>query len=212
MKRKILFIIIIISLIFSVTDYFIAKRVSYNKYLSGEYFFRYEATTLLMEDPDAWMNSIEAFNDAASRDYSDTKTMLLYGIEDTVWACNPHDGVCTVIYGDRVVEDFPVSNLKFENDDEAYFYGTKKLDYKEYIEYVDSLTKEQHQSYRLSDRKIADYKYAQTPMFTMSAFVLVLGLVLFLLYRHELDSAIDLVLIMGALFSVIFEVVSRILR
>lgn len=212
MKRKILFIIIIISLIFSVTDYFIAKRVSYNKYLSGEYFFRYEATTLLMEDPDAWMNSIEAFNDAASRDYSDTKTMLLYGIEDTVWACNPHDGVCTVIYGDRVVEDFPVSNLKFENDDEAYFYGTKKLDYKEYIEYIDSLTKEQHQSYRLSDRRMADYKYAQTPMFIMSAFVLVLGLVLFLLYRHELDSAIDLVLIMGALFSVIFELVSRVLR
>ena len=212
MKRKVLFIIIIISLIFSVTDYFIAKRVSYNKYQSGEYFFRYEATTLLMEDPGAWMDSIEAFNDAASRDYSDTKTMLLYGIEDTVWACNPHDGICTVIYGDRVVEDFPVSNLKFENDDEAYFYGTKKLDYKEYIEYIDSLTKEQHQSYRLSDRRMADYKYAQTPMFIMSAFVLLLGLVLILLYRHELDSSIDLVLIMGALFSVIFEAVSRILR
>ena len=58
MMRKVLFVFIMISLAFSVSDYFFSMRSSYKKYESGEYFFRYKATTILAEDPQAWTNSV----------------------------------------------------------------------------------------------------------------------------------------------------------
>lgn len=212
MMRKILFAFIVISIVFSVTDYFAAQRSSYNKYLSGEYYFRYKATTILAQEPDSWMDSVEAFEKAAERDYSDTKTMLLYGGVQTVWAGNPHDGVCTVIYGDRVVEDFPVSNLRFENDDETYFYGTKKLDYKEYIEFVNSLTDGELDSERVSDRKMASYKAAKSSMIMLIAVDLAVFVILFFLYRSELDFAFNLVLIVAAVYNILLELISVFIR
>ena len=46
MKRRtyIYLIIIVACLIYSVSDYFAAMRRSYNMYVEGEYYFRYEAT------------------------------------------------------------------------------------------------------------------------------------------------------------------------
>ena len=122
----------LIVVIFAISDYFFTMQDSYNRYLEGEYFFRYKAKTMLAMDQDAWFDSVENFEYVSSKDFSDTKTMLLYGGESEVYACNPHDGVCTVIYGSQTVDDFPLTNLQFSGDDAEYFYGTKLLSYDEY--------------------------------------------------------------------------------
>ena len=70
MWRKIAIIIIITSVIFSISDYFYTMRESYNKYLEGEYYFRYEATTVPVMDQDAWLESVENFEKVSSLDFS----------------------------------------------------------------------------------------------------------------------------------------------
>lgn len=227
MMRKVLFIFIIISLAFSASDYFFAMRSSYNKYLSGEYYFRYKATTILAQDPDSWMSSSEAFEEAAARDYSDPKTILLYGGENTVWACNPRDGICTVVFDHAVVdelpakgiktetyviEDFPVSNLRFENDDKAYFEGAKKMSFSEYIEYVSGLSEDQLKSYHVSDKKMAGFKSAKNSMIILTLVDLGIFLLLFIFYNSELEGLFDVVLVLGALYGIFFEVISMYIR
>jgi hypothetical protein len=208
MWKKIAFIIIISSVIFSISDYFYTMQDSYNRYLEGEYFFRYRATTVLAMDQDAWMSSIENFEYVSSMDFSDTKTMLLYGGETDVYACNPHDGICTVIYGSQTVEDFPVSNLRFAGDDEAYFNGTKQLTYDEYIDYVKSLSKEQLESDMVSSSKMASFNGVLEFTFILVGVEAAVGIFLFFLHRREQDMLFDIVLVVGALYCIFFEIVT----
>ena len=206
MWKKIAFIIIISSVIFSISDYFYTMRDSYNKYLEGEYFFRYEATTVPAMDPDTWFDSVENFEKVSSLDYSDTKTLLLYGNPMDVYACNPHDGICTVIYGSKTVEDFPVRNLRFKGDDAAYFNGTKKLTYEEYIDYVKSLSDEQLKGVRVNSKKVASFKDVLEYTFVLVGIESVVCIVLFILHRSEQDFLFDLILVLGTLYCIFFEV------
>lgn len=208
MWKKIAFIIIITSVIFSVSDYFYTMRDSYNKYLEGEYFFRYKATTILAMDQDAWFDSVENFEKVSSMDFSDTKTLLLYGGEQTVYACNPHDGVCTVIYGSQTVDDFPVSNLRFEGDDAAYFNGTKQLTYEEYIDYVKSLSEDQLDSVIVNTSKVASFNSVLEFTFILVGIEAVVCLILFILHRNEQEILFDIVLIAGTLYCIFFEIVT----
>ena len=208
MKRVVLIIIILVSMVFSVSDYFFAMRESYNKYLEGEYFFREKAETIPAIDPDSWMTSLETWERVQNIDFSDTKNMLLYGGTYDVYAYGPHDRVCTVYYGSQVVEDFPVSNLKFEGDDAEYFYGRKKYTYDEYIEYVKSLSEDELESIRVSDKKMANFKDVQWHIFILVAVELVMGMVLFLLFKAEMNDKVDLVLLLGALYGIFFEIVT----
>ena len=208
MWRKIAFIIIITSVIFSISDYFYTKRDSYNKYLEGEYYFRYKATTILAMEQDAWFNSVENFEYISSKDFSDTKNLLLYGGETDVIAYGPHDGVCTVIYGSQTVEDFPVMNLRFEGDDAAYFNGTKQFTYEEYIDYVSNLTDGQLESNMVSTKKVASFKNVLEFSFILIGFEALVCLVLFIFRRKENDFAYDIALIIGALYGIFFEIVT----
>lgn len=208
MWRKIAFVIIITSVIFSISDYFYTMRESYNKYLEGEYFFRYKATTILAMDQDAWFDSVENFEKISSVDFSDTKNMLLYGGESSVYACNPHDGVCTVIYGSQTVDDFPVNNLRFEGDDAEYFFGRKQLTYEEYIDYVKSLTPEQLESDRVSSKKMASFNGVLEFTFILVAVEAFICLLLFILHRTEQKFWYDLTLVVGTLYCIFFEVIN----
>ena len=183
-------------------------RESYNKYLEGEYFFREKAETIPAIDPDSWMTNLETWERVQNIDFTDTKNLLLYGGTFDVYAYGPHDRVCTVYYGSQVVEDFPVSNLKFEGDDEEYFYGRKKYTYEEYIEYVKSLSEDQLESIRVSDKKMANFIDVQRHIFILVGVELVMGLVLFLLIRAEMNDKVDLVLLIGALYGIFFEIVT----
>jgi hypothetical protein len=212
MWRKIAIIIIITSVIFSISDYFYTMRESYNKYLEGEYYFRYEATTVPVMDQDAWFESVENFEKVSSLDFSDTKIMLLYGGEQEVYASGPHDGVCTVIYGSQTVDDFPVYNLRFEGDDADYFFGRKQLTYEEYIDYVKSLSPEELKSDRVSTQKMASFKTVLEFTFILVGTEALICLILFILHRSDAKLWFDIVLVLGTLYCIFFEVITAVLN
>ena len=207
MWKKIAVIIIISSVIFAISDYFFTMQDSYNRYLEGEYFFRYKAKTMLAMDQDAWFDSVENFEYVSSKDFSDTKTMLLYGGESEVYACDPHDGVCTVIYGSQTVDDFPLTNLQFSGDDAEYCYGTKLLSYDEYISYVKSLTDDQLHSDLVSSEKMASFNGVLKFALILVGVETVLGIILFIL-RKEHEFISDLLLILGTLYCILWEIIS----
>lgn len=212
MWRKIAIIIIITSVIFSISDYFYTMRESYNKYLEGEYYFRYEATTVPVMDQDAWFESVENFEKVSSLDFSDTKIMLLYGGEQEVYASGPHDGVCTVIYGSQTVDDFPVYNLKFKGDDADYFFGRKQLTYEEYIDYVKNLSPEELKSDRVSTKKMASFKTVLEFTFILVGTEALICLILFILHRSDAKLWFDIVLVLGTLYCIFFEVITAVLN
>ena len=212
MWRKIAIIIIITSVIFSISDYFYTMRESYNKYLEGEYYFRYEATTVPVMDQDAWFESVENFEKVSSLDFSDTKIMLLYGGEQEVYASGPHDGVCTVIYGSQTVDDFPVYNLRFKGDDADYFFGRKQLTYEEYIDYVKSLSPEELKSDRVSTQKMASFKTVLEFTFILVGTEALICLILFILHRSDAKLWFDIVLVLGTLYCIFFEVITAVLN
>ena len=212
MWRKIAIIIIITSVIFSISEYFYTMRESYNKYLEGEYYFRYEATTVPVMDQDAWFESVENFEKVSSLDFSDTKIMLLYGGEQEVYASGPHDGVCTVIYGSQTVDDFPVYNLRFEDDDADYFFGRKQLTYEEYIDYVKSLSPEELKSDRVSTKKMASFKTVLEFTFILVGTEALICLILFILHRSDAKFWFDIVLVLGTLYCIFLEVITAVLN
>ncbi len=209
MKRRtyIYLIIIVACLIYSVSDYFAAMRRSYNMYVEGEYYFRYEATIVNQHTNDDWWATPEAQN----TDYSDPKNMLLRTTNVTVYAAGPHDGVCTVCYGDNVIEDFPVSVLKFEGDDAEYFKGSKTYTYDEYISQVRSIVKAKEEKHRLSDKAMCSFEQYKFFMIGFVCIDAVFGFILILLYRAELYNRFNLLLFFAALYSIFFDVISTFL-
>lgn len=206
MKKVIMYLIIISCLVFAVGDYFYSMRDSYNKYVSGEYFFRYKAKTT--EAPDPWENW-DPNDPMPETDYSDPKEILLLSTNASVYAYGPHDGVCTVIYGDNVIEDFPLSRLNFENEtDKMLFNGTKVYTYDEYTEVVNGLTKDQLKSNIVSTKEVANYNRVKEFMFILIGVDVFFGIILFVVKRNELDDKEDLVLLIAALYSIFWEVIT----
>lgn len=206
MKKVIMYLIIISCLVFAVGDYFYSMRDSYNKYVSGEYFFRYKAKTT--EAPDPWENW-DPNEPMPETDYSDPKEILLLSTNASVYAYGPHDGVCTVIYGDNVIEDFPLSRLNFENEtDKMLFNGTKVYTYDEYIDVVNGLTKDQLKSNIVSTKEVANYNRVKEFMFILIGVDVFFGIILFVVKRNELDDKEDLVLLIAALYSIFWEVIT----
>ena len=205
--RNVVMIFIIIScLVFAVGDYFFAMRDSYNRYVSGEYYFRYHAKTT--EAPDAF-EAYAANPDAPLPDYSDPRVVLLGSTNAKVYAYGPHDGVCTVIYGDHVFDDFPLYRLYFEDEEESkLFYGTKTYTYEEYIDVVNNLTKDQLNSDYVSDKAMANYNNVKDFLFILIGVDVLFGIIFFALIKSELEDKIDLLLIVAALYSIFWEVIT----
>ena len=209
MKRRsyIYLIIIVACLIYSVSDYFAAMRRSYNMYVEGEYYFKYEATIVNQHTNDDWWATPEAQN----TDYSDPKNMLLRTTNETVYAAGPHNGVCTVYYGDKVIEDFPVSVLKFEGDDAEYFKGSKTYTYDEYISQVRSVVIAKEEDHRLNSKEMCSFEQYKFFMIGFICLDAVFGFILILLYRAELYNIFNLLLFLAALYSIFFDVISTFL-
>lgn len=199
-KRKFLIAFIAVSLVFTIGDYFLAKRMSYNKYKSGDYFFREKASTVASSTDDWWTP------EAQSRDYSDTQNLLEYTNNATVYAYNFHDPYCTIIYGDNVIEDYPVARLKFENEDLRDFYGTEKYSYSEYIKIIDGLSKSELKSDRVSTVKMADYKSVGQTIKILVIFDLCLAVLIVIFAWREMDAAITWLLYGGVAYSILFNI------
>lgn len=89
---------------------------TYEKYLSGEYYFRALAVTTAPQDPSLTLNT--------DLDYSDPKNLLLVNSGWEVAAYDPHGPYCTVEYGGDVIEDFPINRLRFlSQEDRDVFNG-----------------------------------------------------------------------------------------
>ena len=209
MKRRtyIYLIIIVACLIYSVSDYFAAMRQSYNMYVEGEYYFRYEATIVNQHMNDDWWATPEAQN----TDYSDPKNMLLRTTNETVYAVGPHNGVCTVCYGDNVIEDFPISVLKFEGDDAEYFKGSKTYTYDEYIAQLRAIIKAKDEKHRLSSKAMYTFEHYKFFMIGFVCLDAVFGFCLILLYRAELYDRFNLLMFFTALYGIFFDVISTFL-
>ena len=209
MKRRtyIYLIIIVACLIYSVSDYFAAMRRSYNMYVEGEYYFRYEATIVNRHTNDDWWATPEAQN----TDYSDPKNMLLRTTNETVYAAGPHNGVCTVFYGDKVIEDFPVSVLKFADGDADYFKGSKLYSYDEYIAQLRAIIKAKDEKHRLSSKAMYTFEHYKFFMIGFVCLDAVFGFSLILLYRAELYDRFNLLMFFTALYGIFFDVISTFL-
>ena len=137
--------------------------------------------------------------------------MLLRTTNETVYAIGPHDGVCTVYYGSNVIEDFPVSVLKFEGDDAEYFKGAKKYTYDEYLSQVRSIIKAKEEKHRLSDKAMYAFEHYKFFMIGFVCIDAVFGVILILLYRAELYDRFNLLLFFAALYGIFFDVISTFL-
>lgn len=194
---------ILLSLLFSFVSYFISKNISYQKYKSGEYFFREKAKTWSSTNPYEILSE-----DSMNTDYSSPRNLLLRTNNVTVYAYDPEGPLCTVINGKDTIENFPIGNLNFENEDLGNFYGTRQYSSGEYFELINSLSKAEMNSPRVSTKKMVAYKEAikSTIMLFIIDLSLAIGIYIFL--RFDFAKATDVILIIGAGISVIFNIIA----
>ena len=194
----IIFMIVCLALV--VFEYYSLIRISYNKYLSGDYYFREVAHTVNIHKNDNWW----ATGEAQEKDYSDPRNLLMISDGWKVYVSKPHDGFCTVIYGkDTVIEDFPLANLQLETEDTGYFYGTKKYSRKEYIKVLSEMTKEQKKSLILSDKRMAKFTGMKWDIIRIIAIEIGVFFVCCIFYKHEIEFAFNLTLALGAGYTLI---------
>ena len=205
MKRVILIMIIAAGLFGSLADYYLSKHDSYNRYLEGEYYFIYNAETYVPGDPNYMITPDDPMFYA---DYSNPRNMLMINSLDCM-VYNPHDGYCTVLYGDNVIEDFPLSHIRISSEDSPYFYGTKQYSYAAYIGRLNSIPKKQISTTRsLSSKHMADYRKI-LPFTIIIASFDALILILYLLMRNiGYGDYIDILLIAGAGYSIVFNLIT----
>ncbi|MBO4636060.1 MAG: hypothetical protein J5685_02830 [Clostridiales bacterium] len=95
---------------------------SYERYLSGEYYFRARAVTVAIIDP---MDT--------ALDTRDQETLLKGSSGVTIYVCNPHVPFCTVYSNGNIYEDYPINGIRFTDEEEAdIFYNRKVLTQEEY--------------------------------------------------------------------------------
>ena len=204
-KRIIMIIIILIGLLGSITDYVISKHDSYNRYLDGEYYFIYDASTFVPGDPDYIITPDDPMFYA---DYSNPRNILMISSMD-VDVYDYHDGFCTVLYGENVIEDFPASRIRLSDEDSPYFYGTKQYTYEEYISKLDSFSrKEISRTRQVSDKHMFDYRKI-FPFTIMIALTDVLILAIAFIFRNSgEDFIINIILFAGAGLNIFFNIIT----
>ena len=190
---------IIVCLIASISDYFIMKNISYENYLSGRYYFRYDAVTSVPGDPNYMVTPDDPMFYA---DYSNPRNMLLINSLD-VLAYNPRDGFCTVVYGENVINDFPVTHISVSSEDYYYFYGTEQYTYEEYFNKLESVSDR-----NLSSEDMKTYTKFFTPMLIVSGLDIVLFAVLFFIRNQDDGFVTDLLLFCGIGYSFLFNVIA----
>ena len=205
MKRIIMVVIILLGMIGSISDYVFSKHDAYNRYLEGEYYFIYEGTSFVPGDPNRIITPDDPMFYA---DYSDPRNMLMISSLD-IEVYNYHDGFCTVLYGENVIDDFPSARVRISDEDTPYFYGTKQYTYEEFISKLDSFSrKEISRTRQVSDKHMFDYRkiLPYTIMITLIDF-LILAIAFFFRNSGE-DFIINIILFAGAGLNIFFNIVT----
>lgn len=151
MKKTTLYSVFIVGLVMHVFLNFFAFTSpaggsDYDKYLSGEYYFRARAILTAPQDPNLQFNT--------ELDYSDPKNLLLVNSGWELIAYDPHGPSCTVEYGDDVIEDFPINRLRFvSRADSDVFYG-KVLTREQYDAHINEIAEDPSQRKALSTERM----------------------------------------------------------
>lgn len=205
MKKIIMVVIILIGMIGSISDYVFSKHDAYNRYLEGEYYFIYEGTSFVPGDPNRIITPDDPMFYA---DYSDPRNMLMISSLD-IEVYNYHDGFCTVLYGENVIEEFPAARIRISDEDTPYFYGTKQYTYEEFISKLDSFSrKEISRTRQVSDKHMFDYrKILPYTIIITGADILILAIAFFFRNSGE-DFIINIMLFAGAGLNILFNIVT----
>ena len=204
MKRIILVVIILLGMIGSISDYVFSKHDAYNRYLEGEYYFIYEGTSIVPGDPNRIITPDDPMFYA---DYSDPRNMLMISSLD-IEVYNYHDGFCTVLYGENVIEDFPAARVRISDEDTPYFYGTKQYTYEEFISKLDSFSRKEISSTRqVSDKHMFDYRKI-LPYTIIFGGVDALLLAICFFFRNTNPDTVDILLLGGAGLNILFNIIA----
>lgn len=205
MKKIIMVVIILLGMIGSISDYVFSKHDAYNRYLEGEYYFIYEGTSFVPGDPNRIITPDDPMFYA---DYSDPRNMLMSSSLD-IEVYNYHDGFCTALYGENVIEDFPAARVRISDEDTPYFYGTKQYTYEEFISKLDSFSrKEISRTRQVSDKHMFDYRKI-LPFTIMIALIDVLILAIAFIFRNSGENfIINIILFAGAGLNIFFNIVT----
>lgn len=205
MKRIIMVVIILIGMIGSISDYVFSKHDAYNRYLEGEYYFIYEGTSFVPGDPNRIITPDDPMFYA---DYSDPRNMLMISSLD-IEVYNYHDGFCTVLYGENVIEEFPAARVRISDADTPYFYGTKQYTYEEFISKLDSFSrKEISRTRQVSDKHMFDYrKILPYTIIITGADILILAIAFFFRNSGE-EFIINIMLFAGAGLNILFNIIT----
>lgn len=170
---------------------------AYDKYLSGEYYFRAEALTIATADP------LDT-----SVDVSDPKAFLSLQNGVKVYAYDPQGDYCTVISGDNVIRDYPISSLRFATDEDMkIFYGTLKYSREEYEKRIKQLSKD---SPVLSDPAMLDKDQSGGPgslfLFSVLGSCVVMAFLLFI--TRGRDGAVNVLIPVWTILCIIWNIIS----
>ena len=188
----------------SISDYVFSKHDAYNRYLEGEYYFIYEGTSFVPGDPNRIITPDDPMFYA---DYSDPRNMLMISSLD-IEVYNYHDGFCTVLYGENVIEDFPAARVRISDEDTPYFYGTKQYTYEEFISKLDSFSrKEISRTRQVSDKHMFDYRKI-LPYTIIIGGVDALLLAICFFFRNTNPDTVVILLLGGAGLNILFNIIT----
>lgn len=198
MKSKNAVLIITIGLIAQMFLYFFMftdPASSYDQYVSGEYYFRARAKTTEPDDSLVWNTNL---------DMTQTKNVLLLSSGAEVFASNPHGPYCTVEYGDKIVEDFPIGRLKFLTEDDKDVFKGKKYTAEEYSALIEKIAADPSMQKMLSDENMLPQKKSVIYPVSVLCYSVLLGFIVYLVRDDEMWC--EIILVGFILVSVLFDI------
>ena len=198
MKSKNAYVIIVIGLILQMLFYAFmtdGSTMTYDLYASGEYYFRARAKTTEPEESLLWDTSL---------DMTQTKNVLLLSSGAKVYAYNPHGPYCTVEYGDKVVEDFPVRRLTFLTEDDKDVFNGKKYTAEEYSALIEKIAADPSMQDMLSDKNMLPQKSSAIYPVSVVCYSLLLGFIVYLVRDDEMWC--EILLVGFILVSILFDI------
>jgi len=190
-------IVVVIVLIMQMIFYgFTAMDTStYGKYASGEYYFRARAKTTQPDDSLLFDTTL---------DMSQTKNILLLSSGAEVYAYNPHGPYCTVEYGDEVVQDFPLTRLKFLTDDDKDVFNGKKYTEEEYNALIERMLADPSMQDMLSDKAMIPSKSNYSFPLIVILVSVTMAVVLYLVREDGITK--EIILTVWVLLSILFDI------
>ena len=200
MKKTLIYSIFIITVIIQMVFYFVHNAgtpSTYDKYESGEYYFRAHAVTTANTDPSLATN--------INLDPSDPKTILLLSSGQKVIAYDPQGLYCTVEYDDHVIKDFPVSRLEFKTQADKDVFNGKKYTKEEYDARIAEIAVDPSQQDVLSSKRMIPDTSDHTYIIALIIGTIFMSGLFFIGREHELFST--LILIVWIVLCVVYNVI-----